>query len=91
MTTKTKTKEKKHTVSFSVKQDDLKKADSVFKSLGIDREKAFSWFTREVARKGKMPFETQDPFYSKENMDSLRKSAQDAREGKLTPHEPIEV
>ena len=85
-----KTKRKEYKVSFSVKQADLKKADSVFKSMGIDREKAFSWFTQEVARKGEMPFEPQDPFYRKENMDRLRQSAKAAREGKMTPHELIE-
>ena len=95
MTTATKaaqkeSRKKERIVSFSVKSKDLEKADSVFRSLGVDRDTAFAWFTEEVAESGKMPFEVKDPFYGEANMRRLRKSIQDARDGKLTPHEPIE-
>ena len=87
----TKGPKKRERVSFFVQSNDLKKADSVFKSLGVDRDAAFVLFTKAVAESGKMPFEVEDPSYCKENMDRLRESAKEAREGKLTPHELIEV
>ena len=88
---KTKEPKKRERVSFSVQSSDLKKADSVFRSLGVERDIAFAWFTKEVAKSGKIPFEVEDPFYSEANMKRLRKSIQAAKEGKLTPHELIEV
>jgi len=71
--------------------DDLKaRADNIFKELGLNMTTAFTIFIRQTIRQGGIPFEIttrKDPFYSAENMKVLRKSIQEAEEGKLTAHE----
>jgi DNA-damage-inducible protein J len=54
---------------------------------------AFTMFIRQTIRQGGIPFEIttrREPFYSAENMKILRKSIQEAEDGKLTAHEIIE-
>jgi len=67
--------------------DDLKaRADALFEELGLTTTTAFTIFIRQSLRQGGIPFEvtTQvDPFYSKSNMQILRKSIQEAAEGKI--------
>ena len=74
--------------------DDLKRrADNIFNELGLNMTTAFNMFIRQTIRQGGIPFEITtrtDPFYSKENMNFLRKSINDAEMGKLTEHELIE-
>jgi DNA-damage-inducible protein J len=74
--------------------DDLKiRADSIFDELGLNMTTAFTMFIRQTIRQGGIPFDVttrKDPFYSAENMKVLRKSIQEAEEGKLTAHELIE-
>jgi DNA-damage-inducible protein J len=74
--------------------DDLKvRADSIFNELGLNMTTAFTMFIRQTIRQGGIPFEIttrKDPFYSAVNMNILRKSIQEAEEGKLTAHELIE-
>jgi len=74
--------------------DDLKvRADNIFNELGLNMTTAFTMFIRQTIRQGGIPFEIttrKDPFYSAENMKILRKSIQEAEEGKLTAHEIIE-
>ena len=71
--------------------DDLKVcADNIFEELGLNMTTAFTMFIRQTIRQGGIPFEIttrNDPFYSAENMRVLRKSIQEAEEGKLTAHE----
>jgi DNA-damage-inducible protein J len=74
--------------------DDLKaRADNIFNELGLNMTTAFTMFIRQTIRQGGIPFEIttrKDPFYNAENMKILRKSIQEAKEGKLTAHELIE-
>jgi len=74
--------------------DDLKvRADNIFNELGLNMTTAFTMFIRQTIRQGGIPFEIttrKDPFYNTENMKVLRKSIQEAEEGKLTEHELIE-
>ena len=74
--------------------DDLKiRADNIFNELGLNMTTAFTMFIRQTIRQGGIPFEIttrKDPFYNAENMKVLRKSTQEAQEGKLTAHELIE-
>ena len=74
--------------------DDLKaRADSIFNELGLNMTTAFTMFIRQTIRQGGIPFKVTtrtDPFFNAENMKVLRKSIQEAEEGKLTAHELIE-
>lgn len=67
--------------------DDLKtKADELFEELGLTMTTACTMFIRQALRQGGIPFDvtTQiDPFYSESNMRMIRKSIQEAAEGKL--------
>ena len=62
------------------------KAEAFFSELGLNMSSAFNIFVRQSLRQGKIPFELSlaaDPFYSSANMAVLRKSIQEAYEGKL--------
>ena len=74
--------------------DELKtRADHIFDELGLNMTTAFTMFIRQTIRQGGIPFEITtrtDPFYSAENMKTVRRSIKEAEEGKLTTHELIE-
>ena len=61
-------------------------AEVFFNELGLNMSSAFNIFVRQSLRQGKIPFElsvVSDPFYSSTNMAVLRKSIQEANEGKF--------
>ena len=61
-------------------------AEVFFNELGLNMSSAFNIFVRQSLRQGKIPFELSivaDPFYSSANMAVLRRSIQEANEGKL--------
>ena len=65
----------------------------VCKELGITVSAAFNMFATKVAREKRIPFELEvDPFYSKENMDRLKRIVKDIESGKakLVEHDLIE-
>ena len=78
-------------VSFRM-DDDLKAAaDSTFKSMGMNLSSAITIFVTQTVMRQKFPFEIEgDPFYSKSNMDILRRRAHDMDNGSRTvEHEPL--
>ncbi|MDR1000370.1 MAG: type II toxin-antitoxin system RelB/DinJ family antitoxin [Clostridiales bacterium] len=61
-------------------------AEVFFSELGLNMSSAFNIFVRQSLRQGKIPFELSivpDPFYSSANMAVLRRSIQEANEGKF--------
>jgi DNA-damage-inducible protein J len=74
--------------------DTLKEqGEKLFNTLGLSFSSAVNLFVSQAVRQGGIPFEITtriDPFYSETNMKILRKSIQEANEGKLTAHELIE-
>ena len=61
-------------------------AEIFFSELGLNMSSAFNIFVRQSLRQGKIPFELSivaDPFYSSTNMAVLRKSIQEATDGKF--------
>ena len=76
------------TTNLNIRIDkDLKeRAESFFGELGLNMTTAINIFVRQALRQGKIPFEisvTPDPFYSPPNMAVLRRSIQEANEGKF--------
>ena len=67
--------------------------ESVCNEIGLSLSAAFTIIAKKVARKTPIPFELNaDPFYSKENMDRLKKAVEDAQSGpNIHEHELIEV
>ena len=62
------------------------RAEVFFSELGLNMSSAFNIFVRQSLRQGKIPFELSvaaDPFYSPANMAVLRRSIQEANEGKF--------
>jgi DNA-damage-inducible protein J len=74
--------------------DTLKeRGEKLFNTLGLSFSSAVNLFVSQAVRQGGIPFEITtriDPFYNEANMKILRKSIQEANEGKLTAHELIE-
>ena len=82
-------------VNVNIKMDsDVKKSmEQVCAELGLTMSAAFTIFARKVGREKRIPFEiVADPFYSSENMERLRRIADDVRAGRnVSEHELIEV
>ena len=74
--------------------DNLKEqGEKLFSALGMTFSAAINIFISQAVRQGGIPFEITtkvDSFYSEANKKALRKSIQEANEGKLTAHELIE-
>ena len=71
-----------------------KEFDAFCFKAGLNASVAVNMFARAVLRERRIPFEITDeadPFYSESNMKVLLQSIKEADEGKLTPHELIEV
>jgi DNA-damage-inducible protein J len=82
------------TVNFRM-DDELKKGmEQVCKEMGMSLTTAFTIFATKVNKERRIPFVVSadaDPFYSKENMNRLRKAVNDIEVGRLTEHELIHV
>ena len=76
------------TTNLNIRMDkELKEqAEAFFAELGLNMSSAFNIFVRQSLRQGKIPFElslVSDPFYSSTNMEALRRSIQEANEGRF--------
>jgi len=79
-------------VNFRMDEDLKKGMEQVCKEMGLSITTAFTIFATKVSREKRIPFDvTADPFYSEVNMERLRKAVADAKAGKLTEHDLIEV
>ena len=60
------------------------RAELLFGEMGMSMTTAFNIFVRQALRQGKIPFEISvDPFFSDSNMQTLRRSIQEAESGKF--------
>lgn len=80
-------------VNFRI-DDNLKtKAENACSAMGLTLSSAITIFLTKVANENRIPFEiSADSFYSKENMEVLKRRIADAKEGhNMHEHELIEV
>ena len=74
--------------------DTLKeRGEKLFDALGLSFSSAVNIFVSQAVRQGGIPFEITtriDQFYNATNMKILRKSIQEANDGKLTVHDLLE-
>ncbi len=80
-------------VNFRI-DDNLKtKAENACSAMGLTLSSAITIFLTKVANENRIPFEiSADSFYSKENMEGLKRRIADAKEGRnMHEHELIEV
>ena len=64
------------------------------RDMGMSMTTAFTIYATKICKERRIPFEITadpDPFYSEANMIRLRKAIADAKAGKLTEHDLIEV
>jgi len=69
-------------VNFRMDAEEKKNMEQVCKEMGISVTTAFKMFAAKVSRERRIPFEVcADPFYSKSNMDELRRRAAQIERG----------
>lgn len=81
-------------ISLRVDDEVKSTAEKNLKEIGLSMSAAINIFLRKVARENRIPFElSNDPFYSKENMEELERRINDIWTGKsvMKEHELIEV
>ena len=81
-------------INFRMDEDLKKGMEQACKDMGMSMTTAFTIFATKVSKEQRIPFDVAvDPFYSKANMERLRKAISDVKSGKakLTEHELIEV
>lgn len=76
-------------VNFRMDADLKKSMEDTCKRMGLSLSSAFVMFATKVTNEQRIPFEitAADPFYSKENLDRLRKSMQQMEATGGTFHE----
>lgn len=82
------------TITARVDERDKVNFDTFCSNVGLNTSTAINLFVKAVLRENRIPFEiTQmtDSFYSEANINYVKKSVQELREGKGTAHELIEV
>lgn len=81
-------------ISLRIDDEIKKKAERTLDDIGLSMSAAINIFLKTVVRENRIPFElSADPFYSKENLNELKRRADNIRSGKsiLKEHELIEV
>lgn len=79
-------------VSFRMDEQLKKSMEETCKKMGLTMTAAFTMFASKVTSEQRIPFDVcADPFYSKENIERLKKAAKDIEDGKCVFHETVEL
>jgi len=81
-------------VNFRMDEDLKKGMEQACRDMGMSMTTAFTIFATKVSKERRIPFEVSadpDPFYLEANMIRLRRAIADAKAGRLTEHELVEV
>ena len=84
------------TLSIRIDEDSKKKFDNFCTEIGMNTSVAINIFIKTVIRQKRIPFEISleqgdKEFYSKENLEHLKKSIEILEKGQGKEHELIEV
>lgn len=83
------------TVSIRLEDEDYDLLGEILKGMGQTKQTFYESYTKTVLRLRKIPFTLEapeDPFYSEENMERLRRRVADMKAGRnISEHELIEV
>jgi len=71
-------------ISTRINASDKKKAEAVFRKLGISASQAIALFYKQVSLRRGIPFPVELP------NEETRKAIQDARDGKLTSYSSVD-
>ena len=79
-------------LTIRLDSDTKQTVETLFDGLGMSVSSAVNIFFKQAIRKGGLPFEVVDPFYSKKNQDELARRIADMEAGRnMSVHELIEV
>lgn len=74
------------TISLRMDDETKKELDEMCEAMGMNISTFYMIYTKKALRDRRIPFEIEapaDPFYSKENISQLHKSAKQIKEGKV--------
>lgn len=72
------------TITVRVDEDTKSRFAKTCDNLGLDMTSAMMIYIKKVARENRIPFEVScDPFYCESNMNYLRQSAEQMKQGKI--------
>lgn len=75
-------------VNFRMDEELKKNMEAICSEMGLSMTAAFLIFAKTVTRERRIPFEvTADPFYSKSNLDHLRRGIEALNSGRGAEHE----
>ena len=78
----------KTVVNFRIDKTTKKEMEEICEDIGISVGTAFNIFAEKLVRERRIPFELDsDPFYSKENIERLKKSIEQMEKTGGTVHE----
>ena len=80
------------TMSIRVDANLKRQVEEFCSDVGMNPTTAVNLFFKTMIRENRIPFPIErDPFYTRANVEHLRRSIAQAEAGKLTQHELIEV
>lgn len=82
------------TLTARVDSADKVNFDAFCANVGLNTSTAINLFVKAVLRENRIPFEISqaaDPFFSEPNLSHVKKSVQELRAGKGTPHDLIKA
>ena len=75
-------------VNFRIDKEVKEEKEKICKELGINMSTAFNIFAKKMIREKRIPFEVSvDPFYSESNIEALKESIRQLKEGKVIKKE----
>ena len=79
-------------ITMRAEPDIKMRFEQICDEIGLSVNAALNIFVKRVVRDRRIPFDlVADPFFCESNMNHLIRSAEAAREGKVSEHELIEV
>ena len=79
-------------VNIRMEEELKRNMEMICQELGMNMTTAFTIFAKKMCREQRIPFEVSvDPFFSKSNMEHLRRGVEAMNSGKGEEHEIIEV
>lgn len=82
------------TLTARVDEKDKASFDTFCSNVGLNTSTAINLFVKAVLRENRIPFEitqTPDPFFSESNINYVKKSVRELKDGRGSSHELIEV
>ena len=71
-------------INFRIDENTKKQMEQICNELGITLSTAFNIFAKKMIREKRIPFDVSiDPFYSESNMQAIKESIKQLKDGKI--------